>query len=93
MDECKPLGAGYCDEGCNVTMCNFDLGDCTGDSVKTRYGGYGGYEEDEEGTKCNAGRCHYQWARGLDSSTCQLNLSHLVSLTPPTYPSYPTKCA
>jgi len=75
------LGDGYCDEGCNVTMCNFDLGDCSGDSVKTRYGGAGsgwGYEEDEEGTKCNAGRC-------LHSSTFQLNVSIFGGLHPSTF--------
>ena len=66
-ETCSPhyLGDGMCDKGCNTTLCNFDMGDCTGDDVKVRHGwGYGsGYDEEEEETnKCGAvGRCNYQW--------------------------------
>lgn len=62
-ESCTPyyLGDGTCDVGCNTTLCNFDLGDCLGPDVKVRKG-WGGYSDDEEYlTKCNAGKCSYDW--------------------------------
>jgi hypothetical protein len=58
-ETCAPhyLGDGMCDKGCNTTLCNFDMGDCIGNDVKTRHGwgGGGGYGDDEESEtpKCN----------------------------------------
>jgi len=63
-DACLPhfLGDGYCDKPCNTTLCNFDMGDCAGAHVKSRPSWNSGDDEDEEeDTKCNAGRCNYRW--------------------------------